>query len=108
MRCCVVMVREQWDINDPVFPSASLDLHGLHAQGAPAAVNAGEEAVDEAIQVVEEDRRVASGFLGASLPPLNAFLKHGGPALMLELVLASPGERCDPLNGIGTYPHRCS
>lgn len=56
-------------------------------------VGAEQEAVDEAVRAVEEDRRVAVGFLSAPWPPLDAFLRLDGPALMLELVLASPGER---------------
>ncbi len=83
-----------------------MSLARLRAQGAPAAINAEEEAVDEAIQAVEEDRRVAGAFLRAPWPPLEAFLRHGGPGLMLELVLASPGERCELLllNGVSPYP----
>ena len=65
-------------------------------QVGPPEVSAEREAVDEAAQAIEEDRRVAVGFLRAPWPPLDAFLRLDGPALMLELVLASPGERRAP------------
>ena len=64
-------------------------------QAAQMVVSAHQEAVDEAVQVVDEDRRVAIGFLRTPWLPLDAFVRLGGPALMLELVLASPGERCE-------------
>ena len=44
-------------------------------------MSAGQEAVDEAVQAVEEDRHVAVGFLRAPWPPLDAFLRLSGPEL---------------------------
>ncbi len=76
-----------------MLPAHLLDHLLCGVQAGPPVVSADQEAVDEAVQAVEEDRRVAVGFLRAPWPSLAAFLRLDGPTLMLELVLASPGER---------------
>lgn len=54
-----------------------------------------QESVDAAVRALEEDRRLAVAFLRSRWAPLETFMDDEGPLLMLELVQASPGERCD-------------
>lgn len=54
----------------------------------------GQEALDAAVRALEEERRLAVAFVRSRWAPLEAFMDDEGPRLMLELIQASPGERC--------------
>lgn len=51
------------------------------------------ESVDAAVSAVETDRRIGEAFVRERWPPLEKFMRGGGPSLMLDFVQHTPGER---------------
>jgi hypothetical protein len=51
-------------------------------------------AFDRVVHVLGTDRRLAAAFAASRWPVLDDFVALDGSALMLDLVQASPGERC--------------
>ena len=51
-------------------------------------------AFDRVVHVLGTDRRLAAAFAASHWPVLDDFVALDGSALMLDLVQASPGERC--------------
>ncbi|BDA44801.1 probable DDB1- and CUL4-associated factor 1 [Coccomyxa sp. Obi] len=70
--------------------------HNAVKHGASAAertVDVSAESVDAAVSAVENDWRVGEAFVRERWPPLEKFMRGGGPSLMLDLVQHTPGER---------------
>ena len=59
-----------------------------------APLSVGQESLDAAVRALEEERRLAVAFVRSRWTPLETFMDDDGPRLMLELIQASPGERC--------------
>lgn len=74
---------------DALVCSPNLQLASAHRP-----LDVQQAAFDRVVHVLGTDRRLAAAFAASRWPVLDDFVALDGSALMLDLVQASPGERC--------------
>ncbi len=70
-----------------------INHHKAQSAAAHRPVEVGQGAFDRVVYALGAERRLAEAFAGARWPVLDDFMVCEGPALMLDLIQASPGER---------------